>query len=80
MWDPNFGSVWMCNSKTIALLDLIFYTRNIIAVVRSSSNSMMNQNQNRFIRSYYRPRRPPLRPIWSLSQRPPGKKHIHECM
>ena len=39
-----------------------------------------NQNQNRFIRSYYRPRRPPLRPIWSLSQRPPGKKYIHECM
>ena len=38
------------------------------------------QNQNRFIRSYYRPRRPPLRPIWSLSQRPPGKKYIHECM
>ena len=33
-----------------------------------------NQNQNRFIRSYYRPRRPPLRSIWSLSQRPPGKK------
>ena len=29
------------------------------------------QNQNRFIRSYYRPRRPLLRPIWSLSQRPP---------
>ena len=39
-----------------------------------------NQNQNRFIRSYYRPRIPPLRPIWSLSQRPPGKKYIHECM
>ena len=29
-----------------------------------------NQNHNRFIRSYYRPRRPLLRPIWSLSQRP----------
>ena len=46
----------------------------------TQQNQNQNQNQNRFIRSYYRPRRPPLRPIWSLSQRPPGKKYIHECM
>ena len=40
-----------------------------------------NQNQNRFIRSYYRPRRPPPRPIWSLSQRPPGKNiYMNVCM
>ena len=34
--------------------------------------TMFIQNQNRFIRSYYRPGRPLLRPIWSLSQRPPA--------
>ena len=42
-------------------------------VATAERNQNQNQNQNRFIRSYYRPRRPPLRPIWSLSQRPPGK-------
>ena len=35
---------------------------------RNGETLKQNQNQNRFIRPYYRPRRPPLRPIWSLSQ------------
>ena len=46
--------------------DYVIYLQDITVL-----NQNQNQNQNRFIRSYYRPRRPPLRPIWSLSQRPP---------
>ena len=66
------------NTAVISLID--FQMSNAVFFPLPANDENHNHNQNRFIRSYYRPRRPPLRPIWSLSQRPPGKKYIHECM
>ena len=45
----------------------------IVGKIVTSRMKWAGQNQNRFIRSYYRPRRPLLRPIWSLSQRKHGQ-------
>ena len=39
-----------------------------------------NLNQNRFIRSYYRPRRPLLRPYLVAVEEATWIKSIHECM
>ncbi len=39
-----------------------------------------NQNQNQNIRSYYRPRRPLLRPYLVAIAEATWKKNIHECM
>ena len=77
----------MLISLFLSLYQSIHYFRNVLCnrnlfgdnVAFNTRRNNFTKNQNRFIRSYYRPRRPPLRPIWSLSQRP--QRHcIHHAV